>query len=180
MDTPRYGGATILGINDFKRDSHAAKYVVELDCRPEAAERLFWLLNKPDNEQRLIDAEANGMPALAGVARFLEDDPVIGEVLDSDPVELRFRQAIGVAIKLKMAKLGWVPAGKKGAVKGSRHFTKAERYNCTHLDHEAYWERATAALEAIMHIGDQEEHEETGRYLMKALAETRRLEGRPF
>ena len=180
MDTPRYGGSTMLGINDFKRDSHAAKYVIELDCRPEAAERLFWLLNKSDNEQRLIDAEANGMPALAGVARFLEDDPVIGEVLESDPVELRFRQAVGVAIKLKMAKLGWVPAGKKGAVKGSRHFTKAERYAEELLDKEARQKRAMAAIERVAQMGDQKEHEETYNFLMEALAETRRAEGRPF
>ncbi len=169
-----------MGVNDFKRDSHAAKYVVELDCRPEATERLFWLLNEPANEQRLEDAEMNGMPALAGVARILEDDLVIGEVLDTDPASLRFRQAVGVAIKLKMAKLGWQTTGKKGAVRGSRHFTKAERYAQEQLDEDARRDRALAALEAIMHIGDQQEHEESGRYLMEALAETRRAEGRPF
>lgn len=170
----------MVNIYDFKRDSHAAKYVVELDCRPEAAERLFWLLNEPANEQRLVDAEMNGMPALAGIARFLENDPVIGEVLDTDPVSLRFRQAVGVAIKLKMAKLGWKTTGTKGAVRGSRHFTKAERYAREHLDDDAYWERALAAMEANKHIGNQQEQEETFNYLMDALEETRRAEGRPF
>lgn len=182
MDSPRLGGTTLVNINDFKRDSHAAKYVVELDCRPEAAERLFWLINSPANEQRMVDAEMNGMPALAGVARFLENDPIIGEVLESDPVSLRFRQALGVAIKLKMAKLGWTTTGKKGAVRGSRHFTKAERYIQKQLedDDDAYWERALAAMEAIKHIGDQKEQEESFNYLMDALEETRRAEGRPF
>lgn len=180
METTRLGGVTFVDINDFKRDSHAAKYVVELDCRPEAADRLLRLLNDPANEQRLVDAEMNGMPALAGVARFLEDDPVIGEVLDTDPASLRFRQAVGVAIKLKMAKLGWRTTGTKGAVRGSRHFTKAERYAEERLDDDTYRERALAAMEAIMHIGDQQEHEETFNFLMEALAETRRAEGRPF
>ena len=180
MDTPRLGGVTLVGVNDFKRDSHAAKYVVELDCRPEAAERLFWLLNEPANEQRLEDAEMNGMPALAGVARILEDDLVIGEVLETDPASLRFRQAVGVAIKLKMAKLGWQTTGKKGAVRGSRHFTKAERYAQEQIDEDARRDRALAALEAVKHIGSKREQEETGRYLMEALAETRRAEGRPF
>ena len=169
-----------MDINDFKRDSHAAKYVVELNCRPAAAERLFWLLNEPANEQRLVDAEMNGMPALAGVARFLEDDPVIGEVLDTDSASLRFRQAVGVAVKLKMAKLGWQTTGTKGTVRGSRHFTKAERYAQEQLDEDARRERAIAALERVKHMGDQQEQEDTGRYLMKALAETRRAEGRPF
>ena len=180
METPILRGVTLVGINDFKRDSHAAKYVVELDCRPKVADRLFWLLNDPANEQRLVDAEMNGMPALAGVARLLEGDPVIGEVLDTDPASLRFRQAVGVAIKLKMAKLGWQTTGTKGAVRGSRHFTKAERYAEEHLDDDAYRDRALAALEAVKHIGSKREHEETGRYLMEALAETRRAEGRPF
>ena len=180
MDTPRLGGTTFVDIYDFKRDSHAAKYVVELDGRPEAAERLFWLINDPANEQRLVDAEMLGMSALAGVARFLEDDPIIGEVLDSDPVTLRFRQALGVAIKLKMAKLGWKTTGKKGAVRGSRHFTKAERYAQEELDDDAYRERALAAMERVRNIGSKREQEETGRYLMEALAEKRRAEGRPF
>lgn len=180
MGTSGRRGFTLVGINDFKRDSHAAKYVVELDCRPKAADRLFWLLNEPANEQRLVDAEMNGMPALAGVARLLEGDPVIGEVLDTDPASLRFRQAVGVAVKLKMAKLGWQTTGTKGAVRGARHFTKAERYAEEQLDEDARRERALAALEAVKHIGDQKEHEETFNYLMDALEETRRAEGRPF
>ena len=180
MEAERHLGLAILGIDDFKRDSHAAKYVIELDCRPEAADRLFWLLNNRANEQRLVDAEMLGMPALTGIVRFLEADPVIGEVLETDPVALRFRQAIGVAIKLKMATLGWHPTGKKGSVRGARHFTKAERYTHADFDHDAYWERATAALDRVAQMGDQKEHEETYNFLMEALAKTRRAEGRPF
>ncbi|WP_420619231.1 hypothetical protein [Candidatus Poriferisocius sp.] len=180
MDRTPGRGCALLNIGDFKRDSHAAKYVVELDARPQASDRLFWLLNDPANEQRLVDAELNGMPALAGVARILEDDPEIGDVLESDPVALRFRQAVGVAIKLKMAKLGWESTGKKGAVKGARHFTKAERYEEQPWDAEAYKKRALAALDRVAQMGDAAEHEETGRFLMEALAETRRAEGRPF
>ena len=142
MEIPDLRGITIVGIDDFKRDSHAAKYVIELDCRPEAAGRLFWLLNEPTNEQRLVDAEMNGMPALAGVARLLEDDPAIGEVLEADPASLRFRQAVGVAVKLKMAKLGWQTTGKMDAVRGARHFTKAERYAKERLGDDARRERA--------------------------------------
>lgn len=180
MATSNLQGGAQVDIGDFKRDSHAAKYVIEFDCRPEAAERLFGLLNEPANEQRLVDAEMLGLPALAGVARFLEDDPAICEVLDTDPASLRFRQAVGVAIKLKMAKLGWHTTGTKGAVRGSRHFTKAERYAQEPLDRDARRERALAAMEAVKHIGSKQEQEETGRYLMEALAETRRSEGRPF
>ena len=180
METTHPADITLLDKRDFERDSHAAKYVIELDCRPKASERLFWLLNAPANEQRLVDAEMLGMPALSGVARFLEDDPAIAEVLETDPASLRFRQAIGVAIKLKMAKLGWQTTGTKGAVRGSRHFTKAERYTQERLDRDARRDRALAALEAVMHIGDQKEHQESFNYLMDALEETRRAEGRPF
>ena len=171
---------TLVDIGDFKCDSHAAKYVVELDARPQASARLFGLLNLPANEQRMLDAELNGMPALAGVARILEEEPEIAEVLEGGSVSLRFRQAVGVAIKLKMAKLGWQTTGKKGAVKGARHFTKAERYEQQQLGADAYKRRALAALDAVAQMGETSEHEETSRYLTKALAATRQAEGRPF
>ena len=180
MDKLGLRGVTLVDIGDFKCDSHAAKYVVELDARPQAAARLFGLLNLPANEQRMLDAELNGMPALAGVARILEGDPEIADVLGSGPVSLRFRQAVGVAVKLKMAKLGWQSTGRKGAVKGARHFTKAERYEEQQLDADAYRERALAAMDAVAQMGDASEHEESGRFLMEALAATRREEGRPF
>jgi hypothetical protein len=117
-----------LTLQDFTADRHAATYVPELDAHPEATRQLLDLLNDPENEQRLIHAEEQQRPALAGVVRLLEGDPAVAEVLATGAAGYRFRQAVGVAIKLKMEELGWTTTGRKGAVPHARHFTKAERY----------------------------------------------------
>ena len=165
-----------LSAEDFTRDPHAAKYRDQLKAHRPAFERLFALLNDPANEQRLIDAESYDKPALAGVVRFIEDDPAIATILESD----RFRQTVGVAVKLKMAKLGWQKSGKKGTVTGARHFVKAERYTRKHAAESAYAATALDALKAVAQIGDDCEREETGRVLMEALAKTRHESGRVF
>ena len=167
-----------IGPDDFARDPHAAKYRGELSAHPEAFERLLSLLNDQANEQRLVDAEHHDMPALCGVVHQLETDPTIESVLAVGPASYRFRQAVGVAVKLKMAKLGWHTTGRKGAVRGADHFVKAERYVA---DDERSGSGATAAaLDAILDIGDDAERDRTGQDLMEALASSRRTEGRPF
>ncbi len=108
----------------FQSDSHGAKYVKALGTHPGARDRFLQLLNHPCNEHRLLDAEALGHPALAGIVRFLDDDPVIGPVVAA---ELRFRQAVGVGVRLKMEELGWGKTGVKGPV-NSAYFSRAERY----------------------------------------------------
>ena len=95
-----------IGVDDFSRDPHAAKYQGELQAHPDAFDRLFELLNDPANEQRLVDAEMLGLPALTGIVRFIEADFVIAHALKSDQGVNRFRQTVGVAIRLKMGKLG--------------------------------------------------------------------------
>lgn len=169
-----------LGIDDFARDPHAAKYRDELEARPDAFTRLFALMNDPANEQRLVDAEMLGLPALAGIARFVEADPVIARTLEPDQDGNRFRQTVGVAVRLKMELMGWQKTGRKGTVRGSRLFTKAERYVNNQQSNSAHSKRALAVLEAIQQIGDDQEREETCRELMEALESTRREEGRPF
>ena len=167
-----------VSADDFYRDPHDAKRRDQLEAHPEAFDRLFALLNDPANEQRLVDAEMHGFPALAGVVRLVEGDPVIARVLEAGGK--RFHQTIGVAVKLKMEKLGWQKAGRKGTVRGSRHFTKAERYVNAAPTDNGYTARALKALETVEQIGDEQERAQTGRELMEALAATRRAEGRPF
>lgn len=108
----------------FESDSHGAKYVKALDAHPGARDRFLELLNDPCNEHRLLDAEALGHPALAGIVRFIDKDPAMGPVVAT---QLRFRQAVGVGVRLKMEELGWGRTGVKGPVK-SDYFSRAERY----------------------------------------------------
>lgn len=169
-----------IGQDDFSNDPHAAKYRGELTRHPEAFVRLFALLNDPANERRLIDAEVHDLPALSGVVRFIEADPAIRPVLAQGSAGYRFRQTVGVALKLKMAKLGWRTTGRKGTVKGAEHFRKAEHYVADSSAQDNTATRALAALDAVAGIGDEDEREATGRELMDALAATRHAEGRPF
>jgi hypothetical protein len=117
-----------LSLERFAQDPHAATYVAELRRRRQATEQLFTILNDAANEQRLQDAESLGKPALAGVVRFLESEPAIEAVLLEGDGSRRFRQAVGVAVRLKMQELGWSTSGRKGSVSGASHFKKAERY----------------------------------------------------
>ena len=170
-----------LSAEDFDRDPHAAKYRGEIDAHPEAFNRLFALLNDHANEHHLASAENYGFPALSGVTCFIEADPAIVRVLESSRDGCRFRQAVGVAIKLKMEKIGWAATGMKGIVRGSNYFTKAERFvKEPPLDGDEYKARALAAMDALAEIGDAEEQEQTYREIKEALAATRRAEGRPF
>jgi hypothetical protein len=172
---------TRLTPEDFVDDSHAAKYLGELDTRPEVARRLLAILNDPANEQRLVDAEpAHDRPALSGVVRSVDSDDVIHQVLASGSSGYRFRQTVGVAVRLKMEKPGWATSGRKGADPGAHYFTKAERYTRRReidLDHT---DQALAALSSMEHMGDDDERRATGAYLIDALAATRAAEGRVF
>lgn len=168
-----------VGSDDFVRDPHAARYRGEIAAHQEAFDRLLALLNDPANEQRLVDAERHDLPALCGVVHQVEEDPVIERVLATGPASYRFRQAIGVAVKLKMAKLGWQTTGRKGTVKGAVHFSKAERYVAMD-DRETQRSVAAAALDAVLEIGDDSERDRTGSELMDALGSARAAEGRPF
>ena len=180
VDVAPLAASRELGAADFAADFHAAKYRDEFARHPEALLRLLSILNDAENERRLADAEMHGLPALCGVTRFIEEDPVIKRVLADADTSLRLRQTIGVAVKLKMAKLGWRPTGRKGAARGSRHFTRAEHYadaDAARADPSA---GALAALDVVAAIGSDEEREETARQLMEALAAGRQAEGRPF
>ena len=108
----------------FESDPHGVKYLRVLDANPRARDRFLGLLNDPCNQHRLVDAQELGHPALAGIVRFLDADRIVGPVVAD---ELRFRQAVGVGVRLKMEELGWRKTGVKGPVT-SEHFSRAERY----------------------------------------------------
>ena len=108
----------------FQSDPHASKYLKVLDEEALACDRLLELLNDPCSEHRLTDAEELGHAALNGIVRFLDEDPDIAPAVEAN---LRFRQAVGVAVRLKMEELGWTKTGIKGPV-ASNNFSRAERY----------------------------------------------------
>ena len=161
----------------FAADTHAARYLGALTADRLAFDRLIDLINRPESARALTSVPP-GQPALAGIVALLEADPVLARAVSSGPGSLRFRQGVGVAVRLRMEQLGWRTTGQKGTVRGSKFLGKAERYvpaaDLTPAD------RARAALGRVMDIGSDEERTETSVELQRALLETRRAAGRPF
>lgn len=170
----------VLTIDSFRSDPHAARYVRELEHRGVAGEHLLAILNDPANEGLLVHEADRGDPPLDGVVRSIEADPEIRQILGSGPDGYRFRQTVGVAIRLRMEQLGWRGAGSKGAVRGADFFKKAERFTRNPDDAAQWLEHALAGLEGVARMGTEDERRGTGDALMQALRQTRTAQGRPF
>lgn len=177
--SPRTPTATVT-MQDFLADPHAARYRDVVDSHPEAFARVVAILNDPYQQEQLVAAERFGHPALSGVVGVIEADEVVAPSLAS-PASPRFRQAVGVAVRLTMQALGWATTGSKGPVRGATHFKTSERYAMAPTSPGLLPSlRARAALDAIESIGDETEREQTAKDLVAALAESRRAENRPF
>jgi hypothetical protein len=182
------------------QDPHGKRYGKVVQDNPEAWAEVEEQLTDPINVNRMEYASESGEPALAGVVGPIEAPPHVRALLSTKSAEAdRFKQAIGVAVRLVMVLRGWSTTGRKGSLGRSRWFTRAERYvrtGATTADQQEaipddaqfieahqdpnYAERVRAALDRISETGTPEEQSETYAYLMKALAETRAEEGRPF
>ncbi len=172
--------APSLTVEAFLADSHARRYRDVVTSHPDAFDRVLAILNDPFHQQELTAAERYGRPALSGVVGAIEADPCIAEVLAS-PSSLRFRQTVGVAVRLIMEALGWSTARRKGPVR-ARYFKGAERYQPPPDGSRplVLGEAAKRALEAVGQIGDEHERAQTGADLLSSLGATRQAEGRPF
>jgi hypothetical protein len=172
-------GARRLLPEAFQGDPHAARYVGVLEAYPVAFDRLLDLLNDPLAERLLEHESEQGHAALRAIVGPVESDPVLHAAVVDDTNGQRFRQAVGVAIRLKMARLGWTTSGRKGPV-GGASFTRAEKYVRlpSQPPHDA--SHALATLDRVATIGTDTERHETGEQLMSALRSTRAELGRPF
>jgi hypothetical protein len=172
--------AVAITAQHFLEDPHAARYRDVVENHPDAFAKVVAILNDPYQQEQLLAAERFGRPALAGVVGAIEADEIVTGSLAS-PASLRFRQAVGVAVRLTMEALGWSTTGKKGPIRGATYFRRAERYAPPGpASPGAPNVRARDALEAVERIGDEAERRQTAGDLLVALAESRRLENRPF
>lgn len=167
-------------MDSFRLDPHAARYVAELDRRPRAGERLFAILNDRETEGLLIHEAGRGDPPLDGVVGRIEADPEIRPILEAGSAGHRFRQTVGVAVRLRMEELGWQRTGHKGTVNGAEYFKKAERFSRA-TDEDSRWrDRALAGLDRVLALGSEAERRSTGAELLEAIRATRAEQGRPF
>lgn len=180
MVSPLLAGPTAVSLDTFRADPHGARFVATVESEPDAFARLFVILNAPETDARLVERAARE-PALAAVVGRVEADPIIRSILEDPDRANRFKQTVGVAVKLKMERLGWTTTGRKGSMtRYATYFGQAERYARPGTDAEAYRRRALAGLDAIAQMGTEEERLATGTEIMESLRAERERIGRPF
>src|SRR5689334_11326250 len=141
--------------DDFLADRQGRTFVdvATRSERPFTAALEFF--NDGDRQRRMEESEIHhDRPAMAGVVRELESVPAINRFLGRihPRRSQRFRQAVGVLVRMIMERRGWEKTGKKGSL-GVRNkvaagrpshntgglafwFLRAERYK--HKNHKAF------------------------------------------
>jgi hypothetical protein len=105
---------------------------------------LLEFFSNEDRQRRMEEAEIHhDRPALGGVVRELESQPVFQKFLATvEPrVAKRFRQAVGVVVRIIMESRGWRKTGRKGSL-GVRTKT-TPKVEAAHAPHNsgglAFW-----------------------------------------
>lgn len=114
-----------IGFEDF--EDAPGFYKGTISGNSNAFRRLFELLNDPENEQSLISASEQELPALKGILQLVEAEPSISGFLETDTRRIS-RTTVGYVVREKMEKLGWRITCRKGSLPCSRFFTQAEIY----------------------------------------------------
>lgn len=126
--------------DEFLADRQGRSFADVLDQSAQPFEAALSFFNDGDRQRRMEESEIHhDRPALAGVVRELEAVPAINRFLGRihPRRSQRFRQAIGVLIRMIMQRRGWQKTGKKGSL-GVRNATAAgqPRHNTGGL---AFW-----------------------------------------
>lgn len=191
-------------LNEFRLDRTGKRFASHLATEPlfaAAFEAVVAHLAQPSVRDHMQQAEERfDKPALRGVDAELEEVPAVRQLRLSRPdLGDAFNRAVGVLVRMTMEEVGWRAkkgAGATGLMGPSSAFRSAQRYERV-SDGDApssstappvrpspgtpeYAAHAKAALDRVARMGTPEEQAETFEYLMKALAETRAEEGRPF
>ena len=108
----------------FAQDTQGRRYADVL--KQDLFQSILTFFDDPDRQRRMVESELHhDRPALAGVVRELEDQEDLNEFLATNPghITTRFRQAIGVVVRIIMENKGWQKTGRKGSL-GVRTKTK--------------------------------------------------------
>ena len=133
--------------NDFLEDRQGKTFADVVNDPQQPFAEVLAFFRDADRQRRMEESELHhDRPPLAGVVRELESQPAIDRFLASVQARrnARFRQAIGVLVRMIMERRGWQKTGRKGSlgVRASRTaqtpahntgglafwFIRAERY----------------------------------------------------
>ena len=132
---------------EFLKDRQGKTFIDVLNDPEQPFDAVLSFFNDANRQRRMEESELHhDRPPLAGVVRELESQPVIDRFLAGVHARrnARFRQAVGVLVRLIMERRGWRKTGRKGSlgVRASRAtgtpahntgglafwFIRAERY----------------------------------------------------
>lgn len=115
--------------SDFTDDPQGRTFSDVAGDSDQPFEFVIEFLNDPERQRRMEESELHHDRApLAGVVRELEAQPAIDRFLAGAHARrnTRFRQAVGVLVRMIMERRGWRKTGRKGSL-GVRAVTTARR-----------------------------------------------------
>jgi len=114
----------------FLEDRQGRTFSDVLDDPEQPFDEVLDFFSHFDRQRRMEDSEIHhDRPALAGVVRELEAQPVIDRFLASEHPRRtkRLRQAVGVVVRIIMETRGWTKTGKKGSLGVRAKVTKGTK-----------------------------------------------------
>lgn len=116
--------------DDFRADPQGRRYADVLKLP--GFEFVLAFFDAKDRQRRMLESEQHHRrPPLAGVIREFERDTEIKKLYGGLRAKqaVRFRQAVGVVVRVVMVKNGWNQTGLRGSLAGlSEWFQRTERY----------------------------------------------------
>jgi hypothetical protein len=105
--------------NDFRDDRQGKTFADVVNDPGQPFDLLLEFFNDADRQRRMEESELHhDRSPLAGVVRELETHPTIDQFLGGVQVRrnTRFRQAVGVLVRMIMERRGWRKTGRKGSL----------------------------------------------------------------
>jgi len=105
--------------NDFLEDHQGRTFADVVNDPEQPFDTALEFFNDPNRQRRMEESELHhDRSPLAGVVRELELEPVIDRFLAGAQIKRnnRFRQAIGVLVRIIMERRGWQRTGRKGSL----------------------------------------------------------------
>jgi hypothetical protein len=103
----------------FLADDQGRRFIDVVNDQRISFPAILAFFDDPDRQRRLIESELHhDRPALAGVVRELEARPDVHAFFAGADGHMttRFRQAIGVVVRIILENHGWRTSGRKGSL----------------------------------------------------------------
>lgn len=108
-----------ITVQDFEADKQGRRFSDVLNDQRINFQVVLDYFNRPDVIRRMEESELHhDRPPLAGVIKEFERLPLIHNFFSSEDghTTTRFRQAVGVVVRMQMESHGWKTAGRKGSL----------------------------------------------------------------